>query len=130
MEYKPGYKTTEFWLVLASFFACGIFLLGGINYEQQQSLSTALEAGVKGTSLVLAQVFMFAKYLASRNQHKNECLAAPATIQQTPVVPVQQVTATPEIVTKSVDVPSVIQQKPTTKRKKKRAKRGPKRTIK
>lgn len=67
---KPGYKTSEFWLTLASVLVGSSFLFGVIGSETKDSLTSALQHGVESIFLVGGQIFILCRYIRSRKEAK------------------------------------------------------------
>ncbi len=67
---KPGYKTSEFWLTLASVLVGSSFLFGVIGSETKDSLTSALQHGVESIFLVGGQFFVLCRYIKSRKEAK------------------------------------------------------------
>lgn len=84
-SYKPGYKTSEFWFTLVSFLCSGLYLLGLLNKEQQETSAEVVSHAVESIILVGGQVAIFLKYMKSRSEVKKAALS-----QSKPIVEVEE----------------------------------------
>ena len=71
MQFKPGYKTSEFWFTLVSFVFSGLYLLGLIGENtQKEELITVVSHAVESIILISGQALIFYKYINGRNEVK------------------------------------------------------------
>lgn len=67
---KPGYKTSEFWLTLASVLVGTSFLFGVIGSEAKDTLTSSLQHGVESVFLIGGQAWALGRYIKSRKDAK------------------------------------------------------------
>ena len=79
--YKPGYKTSEFWFTLVSFLCSGLYLLGMLNKEQQETSAEVVSHAIESIILVGGQVAIFLKYMKSRSEVKKAVLNQPKPVE-------------------------------------------------
>ena len=74
--YKPGYKTSEFWVTLISFVCSGLYLIGIISFEDSNSTTDVLAHAVESIILIAGQAAIFIGYIRSRSVVKQRVLDA------------------------------------------------------
>lgn len=72
--YKPGYKTSEFWVTLISFVCSGLYLIGIISFEDSNSTTGVLAHAVESIILIAGQAAIFMGYIKSRSVVKQKAL--------------------------------------------------------
>jgi hypothetical protein len=72
--YKPGYKTSEFWVTLISFVCSGLYLIGIISFEDSNSTTGVLAHAVESIILIAGQAAIFMGYIKSRSVVKQKTL--------------------------------------------------------
>jgi hypothetical protein len=72
--YKPGYKTSEFWVTLISFVCSGLYLIGIISFEDSNSTTSVLAHAVESIILIAGQAAIFMGYIKSRSVVKQKAL--------------------------------------------------------
>lgn len=72
--YKPGYKTSEFWVTLISFMCSGLYLIGIISFEDRNSTTDVLAHAIESIILIAGQAAIFMGYIKSRSVVKQKVL--------------------------------------------------------
>lgn len=72
--YKPGYKTSEFWVTFISFVCSGLYLVGIISFEDSNSTTSVLAHAVESVILIAGQAAIFMGYIKSRSVVKQKTL--------------------------------------------------------
>lgn len=81
--YKPGYKTSEFWVTLISFVCSGLYLIGIISLDDSNSTSQVLAHGVESIILIAGQAAIFMRYIKSRSEVKQKIIVEEAKKSET-----------------------------------------------
>ncbi len=79
-ELKPGYLTTEFWQALIAQVTAIAVLLGVLAPDEAESLGEALVQIAGAVLVMVAQVAIVWKYLASRTAVKEAAIAVDAEL--------------------------------------------------
>lgn len=64
--YKPGYKTSEFWVTVVSFVCSGLYLIGIIGFDDKNNTTDVLAHGIESIILIAGQAAVFMGYIKSR----------------------------------------------------------------
>lgn len=64
--YKPGYKTSEFWVTVVSFICSGLYLIGIIGFDDKNNTTDVLAHGIESIILIAGQAAVFMGYIRSR----------------------------------------------------------------
>lgn len=68
---KPGYRTSEFWLTLVSFFFSGAYLVGLLDdHSQKEDLIAETSRGVEAFILIIGQLAVLFRYIKGRTEIK------------------------------------------------------------
>lgn len=71
MKIKPGYRTSEFWVTLASFIFSGAYLFGLLeSNNQKEDLISESSRGVEAVILIIGQLTVLFKYIKGRSEIK------------------------------------------------------------
>lgn len=71
LRVKPGYKTSEFWVTLASFIFSGAYLVGLLDSNsQKEDLITESSRGVEAIILIIGQLTVLFRYVKGRSDIK------------------------------------------------------------
>lgn len=66
MESRPGWKTTEFWVTLATTAVALLAVLFGLGQQQSAELSNAVQGAVAAVAGLVAQAVVAYRYIMAR----------------------------------------------------------------
>jgi hypothetical protein len=69
-EVKPGWKTTEFWLTLASQAAMLLVLFGFVDKENSESVTVAVKSTVEALTVIIGNLYVLKTYVHKRSETK------------------------------------------------------------
>lgn len=72
--YKPGYKTSEFWITLVSFMCSGLYLIGLISFDDKNSTTDVLAHTIESIILIAGQSAVFMRYIKARSEIKQKII--------------------------------------------------------
>lgn len=69
-DIRPGWKTTDWWITLATFVVTGLVLTGVVSQDSSGDTINVISHTVESVGMILAQWGIISKYLSNRHSLK------------------------------------------------------------
>jgi hypothetical protein len=80
--YKPGYRTSEFWVTVVSFICSGLYLIGIIGFDDKNNTTEVLAHGIESIILIAGQAAVFMGYIRSRAAVKQKAIEEESKLKE------------------------------------------------